>query len=168
MDVFEAIKTRRSIRKYSDKPVEEEKLTSILEAGRLAPSAMNAQNWRFIVVRDREKIQKLMDASDGQSFVGQAPCVLVVCASNRRLMACGQPTDTVDAAIAMAFMILQAHALGLGTCWLGRFFADAIKKTLNIPDDVAVVAVTPLGYPAEQPAARPRKARREIVGIDTF
>jgi nitroreductase len=168
MDVFEAIATRRSVRKYSGRPVEEEKLRRILEAGRLAPSSTNGQNWRFIVVRDREKINQLMEAADGQPFVGEAPCALVVCGTKRRIMDCGQPTDTVDCSIALSFMMLAAHELGLGTCWLGHFFADKVKKALSIPEDVSVVAFTPLGYPDEVPAKRPRKELSEIVGYDSF
>lgn len=168
MDVMEAIKTRRSVRKYCDTPVEEEKIQQILEAGRLSPSAANGQNWHFIVVRDKEKLQKLMDAADGQPFVGQAPAAIVVCATRRRVMDCGQPTDTVDCSIAMSYMILEAHELGLGTCWLGHFFADRVKKALRIPEDVTVVAFTPLGYPSETPAARPRKEMKEIASFEKF
>lgn len=168
MDVMEAIKTRRSIRKFSSKPVEEEKLRLILEAARLSPSSQNSQNWRFIVVRDKEKLQKLMEAADGQPHVGEAPCAVVACGTKRRIMDCGQPTDTVDCSIAMAYMILEAHTLGLGTCWLGHFFADKVKKALSIPDDVSVVAFTPLGYPAEEPVPRPRKELSEIVSCDEY
>ncbi|NMA24380.1 MAG: nitroreductase [Clostridiales bacterium] len=168
MDVMEAIKTRRSVRKFSSKPVEEEKLGLILEAARLSPSSQNGQNWRFIVVRDKEKLRMLMDAAYGQPHVGEAPCAIVACGTNRRIMDCGQPTDTVDCSIAMAYMILEAHTLGLGTCWLGHFYADKVKKALSIPDDVSVVAFTPLGYPAEEPVPRPRKELGEIVGYDEY
>ena len=96
MNVMEAIATRRSIRKYCDRPIEEEKLNLVLEAARLSPSSANSQNWQFIVVRDKEKIQKLMEAADGQPSVGEAPCAIVACATKSRVMDCGQPTDTVD------------------------------------------------------------------------
>lgn len=168
MDVMEAIRTRRSIRKFSGRPIEEEKLNLVLEAGRLSPSAANAQNWRFIVVRDKEKLQKLMEAADGQPSVGEAPCAIVACGTKRRMMDCGQPTDTVDCSIAMSYMMLEAHALGLGTCWLGHFYADKVKKALHIPEDVSVITFTPIGYPAEEPAARPRKDFKEIVGYERY
>lgn len=168
MDVMDAIKGRRSIRKYSGRAVEEEKLELILEAGRLAPSSTNGQNWQFIVVRDKDKLEKLMEAADGQPSVGEAPCAIVVCGTKRRLMDCGQPTDTVDCSIALSYMILEAHTLGLGTCWLGHFYADKVKKALHIPEDVSVVAFTPLGYPAETPDIRPRKEIKEIVSYDRF
>lgn len=168
MDVMEAIRTRRSIRKFSDRPIEEEKLDLVLEAGRLSPSAANGQNWHFIVVRDREKIQKLMEAADGQPAVGEAQAAIVVCATKRRIMDCGQPTDTVDCSIAMSYMILEAHALGLGTCWLGHFYAEKVKKALHIPEEVSVITFTPIGYPAEQPDARSRKDICDIVSYEKF
>ena len=168
MEVMEAIKTRRSVRKYSDRPVEEEKLRLVLEAARLAPSSTNGQNWHFVVVRDKAKLQALMEAADGQPFVGEAPCAVVVCGTARRIMDCGQPTDTVDCSIALSFMLLEAHALGLGMCWLGHFFADKVKKVLKIPEEVSVVAFTPLGYPAVEMPVRPRKALEEIVSYDTY
>lgn len=168
MDVIEAIKTRRSVRKYSDRPVEEEKINQVLEAARLSPSSANGQNWHFIVVRDKGKLKKLLEAADGQPSVGEAPVAIVACGTKRRIMDCGQPTDTVDCSIAMSYMILQAHELGLGTCWLGHFFADKVKKALHIPDDVSVVAFTPLGYPDEETVPRPRKDLKEIVSYDRF
>jgi nitroreductase len=168
MDVMEAIKTRRSVRKFGSRPIEEEKLNLVLEAARLAPSAANGQNWHFIVVRDKERIQELMEAADGQPSVGEAPCVLVICGTKRRMMDCGQPTDTVDCSIAASYVLLEAHALGLGTCWLGHFYADKVKKALHIPEDVSVVTVIPIGYPAEEPAARPRKELKEIVTYEKY
>lgn len=168
MDVMEAIRTRRSVRKFSEKPIEEEKLKLVLEAARLAPSATNAQNWRFIVVRDKEKLQRLMEAADGQPFVGEAPCAIVVCGTKRRIMDCGQPTDTVDCSIAASFMLLAAHSLGLGTCWLGHFYADKVKKALRIPEEVSVVTFIPIGYPAGEPEVRSRKDLKEIVSYEKY
>ncbi len=168
MDVMEAIKTRRSVRKYSGRLVEEEKLQLILEAARLSPSSQNNQNWHFIVVRDKDKLKALMDAAYGQPHVGEAPCAIVACGINHRFMDCGQPADTVDCSIALAYMLLEAHTLGLGTCWLGHFDAGKVKKTLNIPDDVSVVAFTPLGYPTGEAVPRPRKELQEIVSYDTY
>jgi len=168
MTVQEAILARRSIRKYSDRPVEPEKLKTVLEAARLAPSAKNEQNWLFIVVQDKEKLADLAEAAYGQKFVAEAPAAIIVCATSRRFMACGQPTDTMDCSIAMCFILLQAQELGLGTCWLGRFDADKVKKILNIPEEISVIAMTPLGYPAESPAARPRKAAEEVIRYESF
>ncbi|HHT17785.1 MAG TPA: nitroreductase [Papillibacter sp.] len=168
MTVQEAILARRSIRKYSDRPIEPEKLVTVLEAARLAPSATNGQNWRFIVVQDKEKLAELVQAADNQKFVGEAPAAIIACATSRRVMSCGQPTDTVDCSIAMSFILLQAQELGLGTCWLGRFNADLVKQICEIPEEVSVIAMTPLGYPAETPDPRPRKAPDEVIRFDSF
>jgi nitroreductase len=168
MEVMEAIKSRRSVRKFSGRLLEEEKLLRVLEAGRLSPSSRNDQEWRFILVRDPKKLKLLMEAADGQIHVGEAPAAIVVCGTDRHLMDCGQPTDTVNCSIALAYMMLEAHELGLGTCWLGHFFADKVKKALDIPDYVSVVAFTPIGYPAEEPAGRPRKRFGEVVSYDAF
>ena len=168
MNVMDAIRTRRSIRKYTDKPVEKEKLDLVLEAARISPSASNGQNWRFIGVTDKDVLAKLYEASFEQPSVKQAPCALVACATANRIMDCGQPTSTVDVSIAMSYMILEARELGLGTCWLGHFKEDVVKQALGIPDGVTVVAFTPLGYPAEQPEAKPRKPAEEIIGYDKY
>ena len=168
MDVFEAIEGRRSIRSYSDRLLEEEKLLRVLEAGRLSPSSRNDQEWHFILVRNPHKLRELTDAAYGQTAVGEAPAAIVVCGTQRNLMDCGQPTDTVNCTIALSYMLLEAHALGLGTCWIGHFNADKVKEILDIPEDVSVVAFTPIGYPAEEPTARPRKSFGEVVSYDKY
>jgi len=152
MDVFSAMSQRRSIRAYQDRAVEEEKLLRVLEAGRLAPSAKNRQEWRFIVVKDLETRRKLVSAAMGQKFIEQAPVTLVGCAVDTDYyMPCGQLAYTVDVSIAFSFMMLEATELGLGTCWLGAFYEDVVKDILNIPDAMRVVAMMPLGYPADEP-----------------
>jgi len=170
MDVFTAISNRRSIRKYSSKPVEEEKLMKVLEAGRLSPSANNRQNWKFIVVRDEETRKKLAAACGNNTFVAEAPVTLVICGimTDNDIMMCGQPRHTVDCSIATSFMILQAYELGLGTCWLGAFREPEVKEILNIPDNVRVVAITPLGYPDQEPVSRGRKSLNEVVCFDQY
>ena len=169
MDVLSAIQGRRSIRKYKDKPVEEEKLQKILEAARLSPSARNQQNWKFIVVRNPETREKLTNEAIGQPFVGEAPIILVCCGTDpESIMKCGQPRYTVDLSIATAYMILEAYELGLGTCWLGSFDENKVKEILDIPEKVRVVSITPLGYPAESPVQKPRKELDEIVSYDRY
>lgn len=169
MDVLSAIKGRRSIRKYKDIPVEEEKLHKVLEAARLSPSAKNLQNWKFIVVRNEETKKQLVDEAIKQPFVGQAPVILVCCGTETEsVMKCGQHRYTVDLSIATAYMILEAHEQGLGTCWLGRFDEEKVKEILGIPEDVRVVSITPLGYPDETPSPRPRKPLEEIVCYDKY
>ncbi len=117
MDVFAAISQRVSVRAYKEKDVEEDKLKKILEAARLSPSAGNRQEWKFIVVKNKETKKKLAKAAFGQSFIGEAPVVIVTCGTETKsVMGCGQPTHTVDVSLACAYMILQAYELGLGTC----------------------------------------------------
>ena len=109
MDVFSALQERRSIRKYSSRPVEEEKLAKILEAARLSPSAGNKQNWRFIVVRDSGLKDKLASTTD-YKFISGAPVIIAACGTDAAsVMRCGQPRHTVDLSIATAYMILEAH-----------------------------------------------------------
>ena len=169
MDVFEAIKNRRSIRRYKDKPVEEEKLNRVLEAARLSPSAKNMQEWKFIVVKDYDTRKKLVKACKNQHFVAQAPVVIVACGMNTDyVMTCGQPAYTVDVSIAFSYLILEAYNQGLGTCWLGAFYEDEVKKILNIPDNVRVVAITPIGYPEYEPQPTSRKSLKEIVCYEKY
>jgi nitroreductase len=168
MEISDAIKERRSIRKYSPKPVEEEKLKKVLEAARLAPSGNNTQNFRFIAVRDSKKRAGLMEAAYGQPAVGEAPVVLVACGLDTSVMTCGHRGDTVDLSIAMSFAMLEAVEQGLGTCWLGYFDEGRVRAVLGIPKNVSVVMMTPLGYPAESPAPRPRKPFEQIVRFDGY
>jgi nitroreductase len=169
MDVFTVISQRRSVRAYKAVEVEEEKLKKILEAARLSPSASNRQEWKFIIVRSMETRKKLAKAAFGQSFIGEAPVVIVACGTEpKAIMACGQPTYTVDVSIACAFMILQAYELGLGTCWIGAFREGEVKKILKIPESVRVVAMIPLGYPDEDPSQRSRKDLDQIICSEKF
>lgn len=149
--------------------VEEEKLRKVLEAARLAPSAHNAQDWKFIVVKDKQKRQALSQAAAHQDFVAQAPVVIAAVALNPEdVMSCGVPTYAVDLAIAIEHMVLQAAALGLGTCWIGAFEQEGVKTILNIPADCKVVALLPLGYPADKPQPKSRKSLEEIVCFEEF
>ena len=169
MDVFTAISKRSSVRAYKTTDVEEDKLKKVLEAARLSPSASNRQDWKFIIVRNEETKKKLAKAAFGQSFIGEAPIVIVVCGTEpKTFMACGQPAYTVDVSIACAFMILQAYELGLGTCWIGAFDEDEVKKILNIPKEVRVVAMTPLGYPNQPPSQKFRKSLDQIVCFEKY
>lgn len=164
MDVFEAISKRRSIRKYKTTAVEEEKLDKILEAARIAPSAGNRQEWKFMVVKDEDTREKLIKAANDQKFVGEAPVTIVaISTESERVMPCGQPAYTVDLSIAVSFMILEATELGLGTCWLGAYSEEEVKKILDIPEDIRVPAMFTLGYADEDPGPRPRKKLSEII-----
>ena len=169
MDLAEAIRKRRSIRKYLPRKIENDKLDRVLEAGRLAPSARNLQEWRFIVVRDDGRRKRLAEAAKGQTFVGEAPVVIAACATiTDYVMTCGQLTYPIDLAIAVEHMVLAAAAEGLGTCWIGAFYEEEVKKVLSIPPEIRVVALLPMGYPDESPAPRPRKEMDEIVAFETW
>ena len=167
--VLEAIKKRQSIRSYQDKEIPEETLQHILEAGRLAPSAKNGQPWKFIIVKDKDLRKKLVLACKNQEFIGEASVVIVGCATNPNYkMGNGEHSYTIDLAIALDHMSLQAASLGLGTCWIGTFYQDQVKKVLDIPEEVRVVALMPVGYPKELGSKRGRKPLSEIVCYDKY
>lgn len=169
MNVMEAIRKRRSIREYQNKEVEEEKLKKILEAGRLAPSASNRQEWRYIVVRDKTTREKLMRAAKNQRFVAEAAVVIVACAeTDEHRMTCGQLSYPIDVAISLDHMSLVAVEEGLGTCWIGAFYEEKVKEILGIPPHIRVVELLTLGYPKESPLPRPRKSLEEIVRYERW
>jgi nitroreductase len=149
MNVFEAIRKRSSVRSFLDKPIEHDVLMALMEAGRLAPSAKNRQEWRFIVVKDSQLRKKIGEAANGQTFVGEAPVVLVACGvTDGYVMSCGQPSYPIDVAISLDHISLAAVELGLGTCWIGAFNEDMVKEILGIPKEIRVVELMPIGYPA--------------------
>ncbi|HXX34512.1 MAG TPA: nitroreductase family protein [Thermodesulfobacteriota bacterium] len=169
MDFLTIAKGRRSIRAYKDADIEEDKLQKILEAARLAPSASNRQEWKFVVVKNKETRKKLARAAFNQSFVAEAPVVIVACATETNsIMSCGQPAYTVDLSIACTHIILQAYELGLGTCWLGAFKENEVKNILKIPENVRVVTMTPVGYPDQPPSQGSRKSLKQIVCFEQY
>ncbi len=165
MDVMEAIKKRCSVRSYQDRSVEKEKLEMILEAARLAPSAGNRQEWRFIIVEDKNTRQRLTKAAKNQVSVSQAPVIIACCAeTDNYTMTCGQLAYTIDLAIAIEHMALKATEEGLGTCWIGAFYEDQVKEILGIPKDIRVVQLLILGYPDKPcPSPKDRLSFKEIV-----
>ncbi len=149
MDVNEVIKVRRSIRKYKIKRIEEAKILRVVEAGRLSPSASNKQPWHFIVITDSESRKKMKQIYDRTWFY-EAPTIIVVCVDPTiAAVRDGENFWKVDGAIAMQSMILQATEEGLGTCWIGAFNEAVVRKILEIPQHIRVLAMTPLGYPDE-------------------
>lgn len=170
MDIYEAIKTRKSVRSYENRAVTDEVLTRILNAARLAPSANNFQEWRFVVVRDAKTRRKIAAAACRQTFVGEAPVVLACCAKdNRHVMTCGQASYPIDAAISIDHITLCATAEGLGTCWIGAFYEDEVKQILGIPASIRVVALLPLGYPSDpQPVRKLRLSLERIVSYESW
>jgi nitroreductase len=169
MELKEVIKNRKSIRDYEDKPIPEDKLLRVLEAARLAPSGGNRQEWKFIIVRDSQRRQKLAQAAEGQTFVGKAPVVIAAVATQPTpMMICGVPAYAVDLAIAVDHITLAAVDEGLGTCWIGAFSQEVACKILNIPSKYKLVALMPLGFPQEQGRPKNRKSLDEIVCYETF
>ncbi len=168
MDIFEAIKTRRSVRKYKLTPVPEAKLQKILEVARLAPSAHNSQDWKFVVVKDLSKRKALAEAA-GQDFIAQAPVIIAAVALDlEHILSSGNPAYAINLAIAIDHMTLAAVEEGLGTCWIGAFSQEEVKKVLNIPENCKVVALLPLGVPADSAGPKSRKPLKEIVSYDSF
>jgi len=169
MEVREAIEKRRSVRAYEDRPIPEEKLKRVLEAARLAPSASNRQPWKFVVVRDVESRKKLGRAAGDQSFVGEAPVVIAAVALRTdHIMSCGVHSYPVDLAIAVDHMTLAAVEEGLGSCWIGAFSQEEVKRILNIPKQYMVVILLPMGYSTEAGGLKSRKPLERIVSYETF
>jgi nitroreductase len=187
MEIMEAIKGRRSIRKYTSKAVADRTLELVLEAARQAPSWHNSQCWRFIVVRDSRLRNKLADTTievnkGKPNRAGEAmriaPIVIVTCAELRKsgyftAGGKGPVTDKgdwymYDVALAVQNLMLAAHALGLGTVNTGAFDAVKVADILGVPEGFVVVSMMPLGYPDEAPNPRSRKELSEIVFYDRF
>ncbi|MDR1950180.1 MAG: nitroreductase family protein [Spirochaetaceae bacterium] len=159
MDIFELIRKRYSVRSFKDTPVEYEKLQAIFSAVRNAPSARNAQEWRFILVTD-PNLRKQVAAAGGQPFLSRCPVIVAVCAeTDRRVMRCGEPAYPIDVAIAIDHLCLAAVQLGLGTCWVASFDPAPVKKALNVPPECPVVALVALGYSGEETASKADKPR---------
>jgi nitroreductase len=149
MEFIDVIHARTSVRSFSEKEVEEEKITYVLEAARLAPSLRNKQCWRFIVIKNKETITAIAKTSFINPWLKTAPVLLAACADPTE-SATNNDIDyyTVDVSIAMEHIILAATDRGLGTCWIAGFNEEKVKKLLEIPKRIRVVALTPLGYPA--------------------
>jgi nitroreductase len=163
-DIFQIMEKRQSVRHYSSRPVEEKKLIAVLNAARISPSAKNRQQRKFIVIRNPETRKQLIEAARGQEWVGQAPVIIVCCGLDPEYrMTCGQPGDVIDVSIAIDHMTLAATALGLGTCWIGAFYQDQVKKIIGIPDHVQVVQLLVIGYPAGTEPRTPRKDLDDLV-----
>jgi nitroreductase len=173
MDVFEAIKTRRSVRAFTNQEVSEEEVEKIIDAARWAPSAGNIQPWEFIIVRKSEIKRELAVAALNQTFIEEAPIVIVVCANeSRSAQGYGNRGATLyciqDTAAAIQNIHLAAKALGLATCWVGAFREEEARKVLGIPRGVRPVAIIPVGHAAEKPRTPSRRPIQDIVHYETF
>jgi nitroreductase len=160
MEFMEVIRDRRSIRKYKSTPVSKEDIEYVLEAARLAPSWGNRQCWRYIVVDDEELRRRITM----RGWAAEAPVVIVGCADPTKAGdKAGKPYYMLDMGISMEHLILAAHDRGLGTCWLGgQFDEEIVREALGVPNIHRVVALTPLGYPDEEPNAKDRKTLNEL------
>jgi len=185
MDTFEALKLRRSIRKYKPDPVDDQLVNTVLEAARLAPSWTNTQCWRFIVIKDAVIRAKLAETLQPNPALGlnpaavgvkNAPVVIVALAEKgiagfykgETYTSKGEWWFMYDVAAAMENLTLAATALGLGTVHIGLFDAAKAAEILEVPDTFHVVAMTPLGYPEFWPNPRPRKELSELVFKEKF
>ncbi|KXA88689.1 hypothetical protein AKJ57_06475 [candidate division MSBL1 archaeon SCGC-AAA259A05] len=167
MNVEEAIRKRKSVRSYKDKDVSREKVEELMESVRLAPSATNRQEWKFVIVDDDEKIEALKNCTK-HKFIAQAPYIIAgVSTDPDYVMSNGKAAGPIDLSIAIDHLTLKATEEGLGTCWIGGFDQDCAKQVLEVPKDLEIVALTPLGIP-EKPLTEMSKDRKKIDKIITY
>lgn len=170
MDFLELAKNRYSCRKYDARPVEEEKLRLVLEAGRVAPSAVNFQPWHFYVIRGHKNLQRIHPVYHREWF-RSAPCVIVICGDHGRSWKRKDGKDhcDIDIGIVTDHMTLQATALGLATCWVCNFDASMTGELLGLPDQLEPMVLLPLGYPVDRADPdRHLEKRKSISEIVTF
>ena len=168
MDVSQAIQGRYSCRRYEDRPLEQEKLSAVLEAARQAPSAKNLQDWRFVVVTEKDTREQLAVAANNQTFIADAGAIVVACTVSDHVMRCGQAIGPIDVSIALEHMCLQATELGLATCWIGSFYPDKVRPIVGIPDHVNIIELLALGYPADAPKPHRREPIESIVSFEQW
>lgn len=169
MNFNELINKRYSVRAYKTDPVKDEKLTQVLNAARLAPTAANRQPIQFIVVHTAGREAELTRIYGKEWFI-KAPIVICACAipSQAWIRADNKNYNEVDVAIAMDHLILAATDLGLGTCWIAAFDSAAAKEVLQLPEGVEPIAFTPLGYPADKPKEKKRKALADLIRYERW
>ena len=173
MDVFQAIHTRRSIRKYLNKPVDWDRVVNILEAGKFAPNAGNLSNFKFIAIRDEEQRKKIANACLQQHWMAQAPVHIAVVSepekSKRFYGVRGERFYTIqDCAAAIENMLLAAHSLGLGSCWVGAFQEEKLCELLQLPESIMIHAVLTFGYAAEKPVMPPKYRIEHCVFLERW
>jgi nitroreductase len=176
MQVLEAIRTRRSVRSYSPRPLPPEVLERLREALRAAPSACNLQPWHFIFVTDAGLRRKLAEVAQRQLWLAEAPVIVAACGfpeQAAKAIAGYRSSAEIDVAIALDHLSLAAVAEGLGTCWIGAFHEERVKLLLDVPPAAKVVALMPVGYPASPGLNLPlldgaRKPADEIFSTDRY
>jgi len=162
------VRTRRSIRRYKPTPPRKDMIKAVLEAGRWAPSAVNSQPWHFLVVTDPDRRRQLADRARMLGFIRwrhlyHAPVVLAIIGAVR-----GNRFAVVDCALAGMNMLLAAHALGLGACWIGGFTQEQVRGVLGVPADREVIGLITLGYPDETPRNPPRLPLARLVSWEVY
>jgi len=170
MSIENLILKRFSVRKFKAKKVEKEKLIKVLEAGRMAPSAVNYQPWHFIVVEEKEKLHELHSVYN-RNWIQEAPLIIVVCVDHEKSWkrsSDGKSSSDIDAAIAIDHMTLMACELELGTCWVCNFDAPECARLLRLPASVEPIALIPLGYPGVPSPKKQRKTLSEIAHLNEF
>jgi len=163
MTLLEVIRKRYSCRSYQERPIEQEKLDILFEAARLAPSARNEQDWRFVVVTDKETKREVAETTNRPKVFEKAGVIIAACSNSDHVMRCGQAIGPIDIAIALEHIALQATELGLATCWIGSFYAEKVRIILGIPDDIAIIELMTVGYPADSPRQPSREPIEKIV-----
>ena len=166
MKLLSIMEKRCSVRDYSSRPVEKEKLEYLLEAARLAPSACNMQPWRFIVVQDSELLQKLHDCYEKEWF-RTAPLCIVFCGDHEtswKRKYDGKDHCDVDIAIAVDHLTLAATEQGLGTCWICNFDPVLCREALQLPDTLEPIAMIPVGYPSDENVWTTKEKIRKEAG----
>jgi len=161
LDTFTCIRTRREIRDYLEKPVSDESLRKILEAGRLAPSSKNSQPWHFIVIKNKETLGKIASLTPTGAHIGKAPLAIAVLMDGAKL-------PEIDGTRAIQNMVIEAWDLGIGACWITNFYDDGVKDILKAPQRMKLITVIPFGYPTEPRTGRKkiRKPLEEIVSYE--
>lgn len=172
MDVFETIKKRKSIRSYKPIPIPEESLIKVIEAARMTPSAGNIQPWHFIMIKDEDKRKRIAKGCRYGKFLSESPIIIVACGNKKT----SPHWYVIDTAIALEHLVLAATDIGLGTCWIGNFNQEDIRKMLRIPKKFEVIALMALGYPYKKVdivarllhLIRPRKKINEILSLENY
>jgi len=160
---MDIIQKRYSCRSYKEKEIEKDTLDKIFEAARLAPSAKNLQDWRFVVVTEKETKSRVAACTNRPNIFEKAGAIIVACSNMEYVMKCGQAIGPIDVSIALEHISLQAAELGLGTCWIGSFETEKVRELLAIPNNVSIIELMALGYPAEPGKPNTRLAIEEIL-----
>jgi len=164
MDALQALTGRRSIRNYEEKPVAADLIEKIIDAARLAPTANNIQPWEFVVITEPGVRKKIAGLTDWGKFIAQSgACVAVYCKGVKHYLE--------DGSAAIENILVAAHALGLGTCWVagyGKEYADPIREMLGVPDGYKLVGLVSLGYPAERPAPKDKRSLEDVLHWEKY